>query len=280
MPLIGAHISVAGGVEKAPKRAHREGCEVMQVFVQSPQTFKTPHTTNDEVAKFTAALKKYSIKEVYVHAPYLINLASANNKIKYGSISLIRKNLERASAFGCAFIMTHLGSYGDKNQETGLDQTIKSINKILDGYTGETKLLLELSAGSGNIIGSHFNEFHKILTTLKNSRLGVCLDTAHVFASGYDLRGKKTIDATIKEFDTVIGLKNLKLIHLNDSLAPFGNKKDRHADIGDGEIGIDNISLILNHSQLKNIPMILETPGDEKRRKKDIELLKKLRKSI
>lgn len=277
MPLIGSHISVAGGVGKAPERAHREGCEVMQVFVQSPQTFKTPHTTTDEVKKFTTELKKYSIKEVYVHAPYLINLASANNNIKYGSISLIRKNLERASALGCAFIMTHLGSYGDKNQEAGLEQAIKSLNKILDGYTGKTQLLLELAAGSGNIIGSHFNEFHKILTALKNSRLGVCLDTAHIFASGYDLRGKKAIDATLNEFDTVIGLRNLKLVHLNDSFAPFGSKKDRHADIGDGEIGIDNISLILNHNQLKNIPMILETPGDEKRRKNDIALLKKLR---
>jgi deoxyribonuclease-4 len=279
MPLLGSHISVAGGVEKAPARAHKEGCEVMQVFVQSPQTFKTPQTTNDEVENFGIALKKYAIKEVYVHAPYLINLASANNNIKYGSISLIRKNLERASALGCTFVMTHLGSYGDKSREDGLEQVIKSLKKILEWYTEKAKLLLELSAGSGNIIGSHFEEFHKILTNLKNPEVGVCLDTAHIFASGYDLRGKKAIDATISEFETVIGLKNLKLIHLNDSLVPFGSKKDRHTDIGDGEIGIDNISLILNHTKLKSVPMVLETPGNETRRTKDIALLKKLRRS-
>jgi deoxyribonuclease-4 len=277
MPLLGSHISVAGGVEKAPERAHKEGCEVMQVFVQSPQTFKTPQTTNDEVENFGVALKKYAIKEVYVHAPYLINLASAKNNIKYGSISLIRKNLERASALGCTFVMTHLGSYGDKSREDGLEQVNKSLKKILEGYTGKAKLLLELSAGSGNIIGSHFEEFHKILTNLKKPEIGVCLDTAHIFASGYDLRGKKAIDATINEFETVIGLENLKLIHLNDSLVPFGSKKDRHADIGDGEIGIDNISLILKHSKLKSVPMVLETPGNETRRTKDIALLKKLR---
>ena len=129
MRYIGAHVSIAGGVDNAAQRAHTQGCEVMQIFVQSPQTFKTPETTPGEAEKFRNSLKKHKIRHAYVHAPYLINLASANNRTKYGSITLLRKNLERASDLGCTALMTHLGSYGEQTQAKGLQEVIKSLKK-------------------------------------------------------------------------------------------------------------------------------------------------------
>ena len=277
MSYIGAHVSIAGGTEKAAERAKKQGCEVMQIFVQSPQTFKTSQTTDEEIKLFKASLKKYTIKEVYVHAPYLINLASENNRTRYGSINIIKKNLERASFLGCTYLMTHMGSFLESSHKAGIDRVVKSIQTILEGYTGTCGLLLELSAGSGHIIGSKFEEIQYILKKCGVKNLGVCLDTAHIFSSGYSLIGKKAITDTLKKFDATIGLNNLKLAHLNDSTVPFASRKDRHADIGDGEIGAENIILLINHSLLKKCNFILETPGEADRRKKDIDLLKKYR---
>jgi deoxyribonuclease IV len=278
MPLLGAHVSVAGGVEKAPERAKKQGCEVMQIFVQSPQTFKTPETKPGEANGFQKALKVNNIKETYVHAPYLVNFASSNNRIRFGSISLLRKNLERASELGCKYLMTHLGSYGTDSVENGLKRVIKSLDKVLSEYKGKCMLLLELSAGSGLIIGAGFEEIKVILNGLKNYSVGVCLDTAHIFSSGYDITSKKKIDLMLKDFNSVIGLKYLKLVHCNDSLVPFNSKKDRHADIGTGTIGSTNLALLINHPKMKKINFILETPGIDTRRTRDLKLLKSLRK--
>lgn len=277
MSLLGAHVSIAGGIDKAAERAHKQGCEVMQIFVQSPQTLKTSKTTLKEVNSFLVSLKKYNIARVYVHAPYLINLASQNNKIRYGSIGLIRKNLERASRLGARALMTHIGSYGGGNKKKGLEIVIQSLLKILNGYTDSCQLFLELSAGSGGIIGSRFEEIKTIIAAIPSCPLGVCLDTAHVFASGYALNGITKINQTLQVFDRIIGVSKLKLIHLNDSLASFGSKKDRHADIGDGTIGLENLKLFINHPMLRAIDMILETPGDDTRRLKDLRLLKTFR---
>lgn len=273
--LIGAHVSAAGGVDKAAARAREQGCEVMQIFVQNPQQYQVPQTTAEEVKKFQESLRKSYIAEVYVHTPYLINLGSVNNRIRYGSVTLVRKNLERASALGCKYIMTHLGSYGEQTEDEGQKSVIKALGEVLDGYTGETQLLLELAAGSGRIIGSRFEEIHQILTGLKAHKIGVCLDTMHIFASGYDLRGKPAIDATLNQFDQKIGLKYLKLMHINDSAVECGSHKDRHADIGDGLVGLENFEILINHPKLRGRNWVLETPGDVKRRKKDITKLKK-----
>lgn len=279
MALIGAHVSITGGVDRAAARAKAQGCEVMQIFVQSPQAFKTPETSEKEAELFKVSLKTYGIKAVYVHAPYLINLASPNNRIRHGSIAIIQKNLDRASVLGCAYLMAHLGSYGHESHQEGLERLIKSVATILEAYAGSCGLLLEMSAGSGNIIGARFEEIHTILAALHAPSLGVCLDTVHVFASGYDMRNKASVDATIKEFDRIIGLPRLKLIHANDSAMSLGSKKDRHADIGDGFLGRDAFHALLHHPKLQKLNFILETPGSDKRRLKDVKLLKKLRDS-
>lgn len=173
--------------------------------------------------------------------------------------------------------MTHLGSYGTASKKAGLTTVIKSLQKILDGYTGSCQLLLELSAGSGAIIGSRFEEMQTILSALTPQKVGICLDTAHIFTSGYNLSSPKAVNETVTQFDKIIGLKKLKLIHLNDSTAPLASRKDRHADIGEGLIGVENLKYIFNHKKLRKINFVLETPGTEMRRKKDIALFKKSR---
>jgi len=264
MSLIGAHVSAQGGVDKAPLSAVREGCECFQFFSRSPQGGTASVLTPAVIRKF----KKYKL-ESYVHTPYYINLASLNNRIKYGSIKVIREELERASLLGVKYVMSHLGSA--KDYQKRLDATkevIKSLDKILNGYRGKTIFLIENSAGSGEIIGHDFKEIKKIINSLKKYKIGVCLDVMHAFASGYPA------ETLMDKFNKEIGLKYLKLIHANDSKVACGAHVDRHENIGQGKIGLENFKNWLQDKRLKKTNFILETPGG---RQNDIEVLKQLR---
>jgi deoxyribonuclease-4 len=264
MSLIGAHISAQGGVDKAPANALAAGCECFQFFSRPPQGGPAPKLTPAIIKKF----KQYKL-ESYIHTPYYINLASLNNRIKYGSIKVIREELERASLLGVRFVMTHLGSAkGYKKRDLAIKEAIKSISKILDGYRGRAMFLIENSAGSGEIIGHNFKEIKKIINSLKKYKIGVCLDVMHAFASGYQ------VETLIDRFDKEIGLKYLKLIHANDSKVECGSHVDRHEQIGQGKIGADNFSKLLHDKRFKKINFILETPGG---RQDDIAVLKQLR---
>lgn len=272
MTQVGCHVSIARGIENSPKIASELGCEVMQIFTRSPQGGKTPELKKTAIEKFKSDCKKYKIKNVYVHTPYYINLASKNNRVRYGSISAIRIELERASALGAKYVMTHLGSAKELGAEESLNKVIDGLKKVLDGYNGATKLLIENSAGAGNIIGADFEEIGKILSALKGNMsaklapplaglAGVCLDTQHSFASGYDW--KNDFDKNIKILGKNIGLKNVKLIHTNDSASEAGSRKDRHANIGDGKIGLEGFKKIARFAKKNKIDMICETayPG-------------------
>lgn len=269
MPKIGAHVSAQDGAHYAPLNAHKAGCECFQFFSRSPQGGPIPELTPEIIKKFKDACKKYKL-EAYIHAPYYINLASANNRIKYGSIKAIREELERGTQLGVKYMMAHLGSAkGRTSKQVALQETIKSLKKALDGYKGSCLFLIENAAGSGQIIGADFKEIKKILTNLKKHKIGVCLDVMHAFASGYP------VETVIDQFDKQIGLKYLKLIHANDSKVELGSHKDRHQHIGKGKIGADNFRLLLHDSRLKNINFVLETPRDK--RTNDIKKLKQLR---
>lgn len=278
---FGAHVSIAGGIPKAPERAAAIGCEVFQMFSRSPRG-GTPSPITSEVAKaFQAECRKYNQAAAYIHTPYYINFASENNRIRYGSIAVVRAELERASALGVKAVMTHLGSAKDTTPSQAIKETAKGVAKVLQGYKGRARLLLELSAGAGLIIGATFEDTAEIIRQAekilgKRGLIGICLDTAHVFASGYDLRDKGAVDATIRMFDKTIGLSRLGLIHANDSMVGLGEKRDRHEHIGKGKIGGDGFAALINHPKLKNIDMIVETPTDSGM-KKDIALFKKLR---
>ena len=279
--LFGAHVSAAGGVFKAPANAKKIGCEVFQLFSRSPQGGPAPLLSKTVVADFQAAMKANNQAEAYIHTPYYINLASANNRIRYSSIAVIREELERASGLDVKYIMTHLGSANDLPRERAIKKVIEGVAKILDGYQGAALFLIENSAGSGNVIGDQFEEISQIINGIPRSArdvCGVCLDACHAFASGYDLRNKQAVDETLKKFDKIIGLKYLRLIHANDSKTEFSSQRVRHEHIGKGKIGLEGFRALVNHPKLKSINIILETPDDEQgNQESDLEVLKKLR---
>jgi deoxyribonuclease-4 len=267
---IGAHISIAGGIQNAPERANALGCEVMQIFTRSPRGGKAPALTNSIREEFESLKLKFKIKEVYIHTPYYINFASLDNRIRHGSTSIVRDELERGSLIGAKYVMTHLGSAKGMTHDQSIQKVIEMLQKTLENYSGETKLLLENSAGAGEIIGSSLSDLKIIIAGVKNKSIaGICLDTQHSFASGYDWRDfKKTIARIEKE----LGLKNIKLIHANDSLTDFDSKRDRHAHIGEGKIGKEAFQNIVAFAKENNIDLILET--EHNKVTEDIKLLK------
>jgi len=281
---IGAHVSVpiGRGFGNAPQNAHKAGCEVFQFFSRSPRGGQAPELTSNIIKEFKHAVKKYKQKECYIHAPYYINLASKKNNIYHGSIAVLREELERGTQLGIKYMMTHLGSAKDLGKKEAIKKVIKGITEILDGYSGSCQLLLEMSAGAGNIIGDTFQEIAEIIKEIKGNKrnkIGVCYDTAHAFESGYDMRTPDALKKTFDEFDKIIGLDKLKLIHVNDSKTKLGSCVDRHEHIGYGEIGIKGFKALLKEKRLKNINLVLETP-DDKIREDDIRVLKDVRDGI
>ncbi len=313
--FIGAHVSAAGGVSNAPANSAAIGGEVFQFFSRSPQGGKAPELSDKEVAEFKANMKRHKQKAAYIHAPYFINLASTNNRIYYGSISALRGELERGSRLGVTAMMTHLGSAADvaRHNVQGSTLTVKrsnlsrddhaaktkaiklvtaAISKILDGYQGGTQFLIEVSAGAGLVIGSVFEDVATIIEAIEKKlvpersrgatekRIGICLDTQHVFASGYDLRTRQAVNETVKKFDATIGADRLICLHVNDSMVEFGSHKDRHEHIGKGKIGLEGFRALLTHPKLRHVDCLVETPDDSKEkdlRKDDIKILKSFR---
>ena len=281
---IGCHISIAKGlpagrqgIEKAPEIAGEWGCEAIQIFTRSPSGGSFSPISEETAKMFKKNCKRFGIKKVYVHTPYFINLASKSNRIYYGSISSIRKELERASELGAKYVMTHLGSAKDLGEEESIKKTIAGLEKIFEGYDGLTQLLIENSAGAGQIIGSDFKQIGKIFSSTPDFDeylAGVCLDTQHSFASGYDW--KNDFNNCIEALDKNIGLKNIKLIHSNDSLTDLNSRKDRHTHIGQGKIGLDGFEKLVAFAKENNVDMICETayPGVIE----DIKILKEMRK--
>jgi deoxyribonuclease-4 len=271
--LIGCHVSIAGGIPNAPERAAELGAEIMQIFTRSPQGGKAPELTEEIINDFKLKARSYKLEASYVHTPYYINFASANNRIRYGSVSVVRAELERASLIGAKYVMTHLGSAGELSETDATAKVAEMLKKTLDGYTGSANLLIENSAGAGKIIGATFSQIADIIRKTNHTKLvGICLDTQHSFASGYNWRD---FENTIKKIGAEIGLDKIKLIHANDSLTELASRKDRHQHIGQGQIGLDAFQNIVSFAKENDIDMILETEHDAV--KEDIELLKKLR---
>lgn len=265
----------------APLNAAKIGCEVFQVFSRSPQGGPAPKLTGEVVAKFKAETNHYKLGEFVIHTPYYINFASTTPRIRYGSISIVREELERGTLLGASFVVTHLGSTKDAGPKVGFHKTWRSIQRILDGYRGTTRLLLELSAGAGDLVGGTFAQLAELIQNIETKatykgRVGVCIDTCHAFAAGYDLRDKTSVDKAVRDMGKTFGLRRLELLHGNDSKADLGAKKDRHEHIGMGKIGLEGFRALVNHPKLKRLSMIIETPWDGKYAD-DIMTLKKLR---
>ena len=272
---IGAHVSIAGGIDKAPERAHEVGCECFQIFTRSPRGGKPPPLNKKTVESFLTACARYAFRDYYIHTPYYINLASEDKNIRSSSIDIIKEELSRGGVIGAAFVMTHIGSSKQMGSRKAIGRVVEGLKLVLEKSDFKTKLLLENSAGQGMTIGNTFGELYEILERVGNPELGVCLDTAHLLAAGYDIRTKIALAEVIKEFSSIIGLNRLKLLHGNDSKVRLGEKKDRHEHIGEGFIGLTGFRGIVNNPDLQGVDLIVETPLE--RIEDDIRNLNKLK---
>lgn len=272
MSKIGAHVSIAGGIWNAPKNAADLGCEVFQVFTRSPQGGPAPKVDNEVVQKFKEEMAINGQHDFYIHAPYYINFASISERTRQASVRVIKEELERGSLLGAKCLMTHLGSSKDLSREEALKLTASGIVEIMKDYGGNTKFLLEISAGAGNVMGDTFEELEYIIAG--DERVGVCLDSAHMFASGYDIKSQDGFAETINIIKKTIGLERAGVIHANDSMVGLGEHKDRHDHIGDGKIGVEGFNNLIK--VFSGIDFILETKHDKV--VEDIKKLKQLRK--
>jgi deoxyribonuclease IV len=286
---IGCHVSAAGGVFNAPKNAAELECETFQIFTRPPMGGKAPVIDESMVEKFKQEMEKYKFTDFVVHCPYIVNLGSAQPRIFHGTLSIMGEELKRANSLGATYVMTHLGSFKDLGREKGMAQAQKGLVEVLKKYEGDTKFLLEIAAGSGEVIGASFEVLKELMEPLVKFKTfgGICFDTQHAFSSGYDIRDSKSVAETFKKFDKIIGLKWLKMSHINDSKIELGGKKDRHDHIGDGKIGEKGFKALLEFfSQMSKVkgqmsdpfPLIFETEHDKV--EKDMEILKKLRNKI
>jgi deoxyribonuclease IV len=281
-PQIGCHVSCAGGLWCAPKNAKELNCETFQMFSRSPHGGPVKPIDEETVKKYSAAMKELGTDLFVIHAPYFINLGSGLPRIYHGSINVIRQELERGTLIGAKYVMFHPGSFKDLGEKAGMKQAREGLKEILEGYTGTTQLLIEISAGAGSVIGDTFAELAELMKPVIRYKGfgGICFDTQHAFGSGYDLRTKSAVEKTFKEFDETIGLMYLKMSHVNDSKVEFGSHRDRHEHINDGFIGEKGFAAFLEFLFKKNlpIPLILETEHDKV--DADIKLLKTLRDKV
>ena len=271
-------MSIAGGIWNAPGHALTEGCETFQCFTRSPQGGATPKLTDEIIAKFKTEMAKVNMDNFYIHAPYYINLASLAGNIRYSSIRVLREELERGSALGAKYLMAHPGSYSGQSPEVAIIKVREAITKILDGYDGTCRFLIEISAGAGNILGDTFQEVANMISGIKGHPGfgGVCFDTCHAFASGYDFRTLTDATAVLEQFDRIIGLEWLKLTHVNDSKVELGGHRDRHEHIGQGYIGRAGLAALLTTPTFSQLDWILETETDG--RLEDVAVLREIRK--
>ncbi len=265
---LGAHMSVAGGVSTAFARGESVGCTAIQIFVKNANQWNAKPIPEDEMQRFRTERRRSGIGPVIAHASYLINLASPDVALRQRSIAALVEELERCESIGVDGLVLHPGSHVGEGVARGLRRVAGAVNRAFRSTRGfRVKLLLETTAGQGTNLGSRFEELARIRDGVRApERLGTCIDTCHVFAAGYDLRTREIAAATLDEFGRVCGFGSLGAIHLNDSLKPFASRRDRHAHIGEGEIGRAGFAAFLSDPRLANVPMVLETPkGDDLR---------------
>lgn len=263
---IGLHVSIAGSIYESLERARALGCNTMQIFSRNPRGWQASKLIKEDVAEFKRLKLKYDIKPVAVHIPYIINLASPDEKLYRRSIEAYVEDIGRADVLGVESFVTHLGSHVGSGEDNGIGRFSKALDEIIKKAKPKTGILLENTAGSGSWIGYKFEHLARIIEALDDSsNIGVCLDTAHTFEAGYDIKTRKGLEDTLREFDKLLGLELIKIVHFNDSLSPLGSHVDRHEHIGKGKIGLEAMARIINHPGLKNAAFIMETPKESEK---------------
>ncbi len=273
MLTIGTHMSIAGGLAKTAGNVVRMEADTMQIFSRNPRGSNYKVYEEEEIEKFQKIRREHQFKALLAHAPYTMNLASGQERVYEFSCTVIREDVERMDRLGIEYLVFHPGSHTGIGVEKGIRNIIRGLDQAV---TGQEKLmvLLETMTGKGTEIGARFEHLREIRDGAAHpERIGVCLDTCHVFAAGYDI--VDDLEGVLEEFDRVLGLELLKAVHLNDSMMPFGSHKDRHAVVGEGEIGLDALLRILRHPVLKDLPFYLETPLDDKGHKEEIRMIRK-----
>jgi len=263
-PLLGAHVSIAGGFDKAPLRGKAAGCRTIQVFTKSRGQWRARPLPDAEAQAFRANLRASGITLAVAHGSYLINLGSPNPALRKKSLKACREELERAETLGIPYLVLHPGSHLGRGEAAGLRLIAQALDLLLEETKGfSVQIVLETTAGQGTNLGSRFEHLARLFERAKHpDRLGVCLDTCHLFAAGYEIRTEEGYEKTMEAFDRLVGVSRLKVLHLNDSKNDLGSRVDRHEHIGKGFLGLDPFRFILNDERLRGLPMILETPKD------------------
>lgn len=275
MFTIGAHVSIAKGFKKAAQISVDIGANTFQFFSRNPRGGNAKEFNEKDMAEFQKIREENNFGKLLAHAPYTMNLAAANEDTYEFAKMVIREDVKRMDSIGVEYICFHPGSHVGGGVEEGTRKIIEGLNQAITGDENIT-VLLETMSGKGTEIGRSFEEIRAIIDGVEhNERMGVCMDTCHIFSAGYDI--VNDLDGVLDEFDRVIGLDRLKTIHLNDSMMPFGKNKDRHAGIGEGEIGMKALLEVVNHPKLRDIPFFLETPYDDEGHGREIAMLKENR---
>jgi deoxyribonuclease IV len=260
---IGLHVHVAGGYVKAVEHARAAGCSAMQVFSTNPRSYRTTAIDRDALETFAGLRRDAGLDPCAIHTPYLINLASADAKIARGSLRLIQNDLAVAAAGGMRFVNTHLGSYGTRDRDQAFADVCAALEAALANIEPGVVLVIENSAGAGNLAGGTLEELGRILRALAHPQLGICLDTAHAWASGYAIDSKEGVDRFVESAEREIGLHRIVMFHFNDTEVGLGAARDRHWHIGEGRIGFEGFRALLAHPELREKTAILETPGSD-----------------
>ena len=276
-------MSIAGGLDRAPLRGRQVGCDTIQVFTKSNRQWRAKRLSDREVEAFRANLAAAGIGPVVAHDCYLVNLAAARPSLWKKSVAAFREEMDRAGRLGIPYLVTHPGSHAGAGEAEGIRRVGEALNVLHAALPrhGGVQILLETTAGQGSSLGYRLEQLAAILDrVVRADRVGICLDTCHVFAAGYDIRTTDGYRKTMRELDACLGLPRLKAIHLNDSLQGLGSRVDRHAHIGDGQLGLEPFGCLLNDPALRGIPMILETPKDDDFVKADRRNLARLRRLL
>jgi deoxyribonuclease IV len=260
---LGFHVSISGGFSLAVQRAHELGCSTMQIFSRNPRGWTVKPLDKDDIAEFKRLREQYDIGPVFVHTNYLINLASSKTDLYERSIEQFVIDLERTEHIGAEYLVTHLGSASGQEPEWMIDRVAGALNMAMRLHTPQATILLENTAGEKGDVGYTFEQVNEVISRLRSKeKIGICYDTCHGFAAGYDVRTKQGVDSVAKKIDETVGLEKLKGMHLNDCLRDFGSRVDRHWHIGEGKIGDEGFRALVNHKAFRDIPKIMETPKE------------------
>lgn len=272
MLTIGTHMSIAKGIAKTAKNVVWMEANTMQIFSRNPRGSNYKVYTEKEEARFQQIRREHGFGALLAHAPYTMNLASAEDRVYEFAGTVIREDVARMDALGIEYLVFHPGSHTGIGIEQGISNIIRGLDQAITGDE-EITVLLETMSGKGTEIGARFEHLRSIRDGAAHpERIGICLDTCHVFAAGYDI--VNDLDGVLEEFDRVLGLSLLKAVHLNDSMMPFGSHKDRHAAVGEGQIGMEALLGVMRHPVLRDLPFYLETPLDDQGHKEEIRMLR------